>query len=500
MYLIIVRGFEGRAVNMHMDRRALAPGLIIAIAVVACAGAIRIDFARGYWADEFWTLFMTGHDVGLVRSFADRWMQDIHPPIYYASAWLFSGAFGNTVPIDRMFNILPLAVTMTLFATWRQSDLTAKSFRVALALMLLALFDFQQYLSEARSYFFVICAAAVSVWSAYETFVDSRPVSQAPGLTIIVVAANSLWITLHYVNGLIACAFVAGCALLHAYRRRFGWSGLFLSIACVSFVLWCLSFRAELAVFRLQAKPSPSLHGVVDCIRIFAVLAWHCFKANPVIGVLAIWAAVRRREQPAYLWVLLGTVVVSLIALATFNGFRPTLIPRYVMSVQAVMIAAIALLASDSLGRSRAALLLAALLALLTVAKHAWFSTPEDNWFGTGKIIASLKRDCPASRVYVVRDPLLGKAAVNRPPPDADEVRALAYRTIASKFGFAINGGTPVLAGDCPTLIWAEHVGTPVVSPAIIARNELLDRSRIASSKEFKGYSGVVFAYWPRAD
>ena len=480
------------------ERRTVVPCVVVFLAAFTAISAIRIDFIRGFWADEFWTLFMTQHDVGVRSIFADRWMKDIHPPIYYAMTWSFSGIFRNSVITDRLFNLIPLGVFTLAFSAQGASRTSTRSFLVAMSIMLFTLADFRFYLSEARSYFLVLVCAAISVGLSQATFDEAISVRQNRALAAILIIATGLWGTVHYINGLIACCFAGSCAVVHLSNGRRDWAFLFGVTAAVAVIICLVSVSAEMAVFRLQG-PSPSSGlGALSCVKLFAQMALSSIKANPVIALAAAWTVLRDRSRNPYLSAVALGLALSLVGLAAFNTLRPTLIPRYIISVQALMVAGIAILAAPVIKRSRTLLAVAFLFAFLLIAKHAWFDRQDANWFATGRIIAAIKHECPAARVYVVRNARLGPSNTNTPPPNVETVRAIAYQTIADRYGFAINSGAQTIGPTCPTLLWAEHVGTPDISPTYAAEIEKFDLSRVAKAQEIKGYSGIVFAYWPR--
>ena len=64
-------------------REGSATGVIAAAAVGLILALMSVDAAlQGPWLDEFWTLELSDTSRGLLPLVRERWVSDLHPPVF----------------------------------------------------------------------------------------------------------------------------------------------------------------------------------------------------------------------------------------------------------------------------------------------------------------------------------------------------------------------------------------------------------------------------------
>jgi uncharacterized membrane protein len=114
---------------------------------------------RGLWLDEAWSIWLSGHDIALPRIIRERWITDVHPPLFSAYAWTLEPLLGGSVGAMRLVNLggLPLAA-LTALQAWRRG--IDRDFLMLFAVMVAASPFFILYAAEFRSYFLQLLFAA----------------------------------------------------------------------------------------------------------------------------------------------------------------------------------------------------------------------------------------------------------------------------------------------------------------------------------------------------
>lgn len=79
--------------------------------------AVWAAWQRGPWLDEFWTLWLSRHDVPLMAAVRERWLIDVHPPFFTGMNWLVQTWAGNSIVARRLMNFLPLVASLLLTTT-----------------------------------------------------------------------------------------------------------------------------------------------------------------------------------------------------------------------------------------------------------------------------------------------------------------------------------------------------------------------------------------------
>ena len=193
---------------------------------------------RGPWLDEFWTLWLSAHDAPLDEIFWQRWMADLHPPLFSLMHWLAEPWAGDSYVRHRMLNLVPLAWCALFVGLVLRRHATAAPMVCVFLVCFLSLPVTTEYFAEMRSYFSLMCllfslVGCVMVIHAAEQDLDrdrDLPLLVFTGVTVV-VALNLNYIGTA-VGGLVGSAAVVACALTG--KRR--WSVALIALMAVSMI------------------------------------------------------------------------------------------------------------------------------------------------------------------------------------------------------------------------------------------------------------------------
>ena len=161
--------------------------------LLSCFGLVLLlGRLRGVWLDEASGFWLTRHDIPLARIIEERWMTDVHPPLYSAYAWLLQPLFGGSVPSMRLINLggVSLAGLTGWLAARRGVD---RNFLALFAVLVAASPFFILYAAEFRSYFLQMLFGACLV-------VQLRMVHEGRGGLPLLGLTSMLLINLHYLG------------------------------------------------------------------------------------------------------------------------------------------------------------------------------------------------------------------------------------------------------------------------------------------------------------
>jgi hypothetical protein len=426
--------------------------------LIACAAALT----RGPWIDEFWTLFAIDPGLPLGVALRQRWLTDVHPPLFYFVSRLVADVLGGDVPILRLQNAVAMACLLAFFLYANAAWLQARRFLLVYAVLAFSSYFATGYFAEYRSYYVqFVCGICFSA-CAYALLRGDMlaGVRQRHAAIAIFALTAVLLVNLHFVTALltaISLGGMAGIALLRHQRR-------------LATQIIVLGFIAGLPLAGTLWFQAPSLLGKVGghfwihtgpmgALRELAGSIAKGIGLNLAACALATGVWSRRPASPSA-DVVIGTgflliTSVSMGLLLIVNSFMPIIVDRYLLLCSVLMICGVSILAKDAAFSLRLGfpLILANAILFLAVAGYKLINEPR--WNATAAIIASRVAACPSSTIAAVASPPIGAL------PAEARVFALGYNYLARRYGFHVQMARPgqaYPADRCPTVLWIEHV------------------------------------------
>lgn len=449
--------------------------IIATLALVAASIAISIVAAltRGPWMDEFWTLWATDPTVPWPQALRQRWLTDVHPPLFSMASRLLSGLLGPDIPVRRLQNLLPLAALLAAFAYAARTWTAAGRFLLIYAVLTFSSYFMAGYFAEYRSYFAQFCCGVVFYGCGYALLSGTTiPTGRGRAVaTMALLLTSLLLVNLHFVTAVVALISLAGLAMLalHLGQRRLAAS--FCAIAAVSAAPLAITllFQARLLLARTGGHFWIET-GLSQAVVIVAGSIIKGIGCNLVIVGAAMLMLLRRPSPrleaggPASTDRLIGMAFLAVAAIAccallVINLQTPIIIDRYLVLCSAAVACGLAILARDVVFESRIGvpLLLANAVLFLAVSGGKLFHEPR--WNASATLIRTALVQCPTATVEAFQFIYPGTL------PDEWTVLHLAYDYLGQRFGFQ-----PHLAGSsspyvpaargarCADILWTEHV------------------------------------------
>lgn len=506
----------------HQPQPDVRHGSRLAFAVTATLLAFAIAlmvflcYVRGVWIDELWSIWMSRRDLPLQDLMSQRWVRDVHPPLFAALSWLFEPLVGSDIAARRMLNLLPLGgllLTSLYLARRRPENLPI----ILIFLCLLATNRyFLVYFAEHRPYFLLECAYGAALLSLFEIHRSNTDYDHPRDFPLALLLTGSIFVTLsaQYISAFVAAIPLSIIILELIIRKQWRWAVWSTGAALFAIAPLLTSFYLQLryltpTIDNLWIRTDFTL-GLQTIGRVIGYSG-----ASNVVGAaasaIAIFTALRggAEEQRARLVISRGFVsaltmgvLLSALAMIVINELKPIIQPRYLTPFAPAVSLVLAILAAPTLV-SRTAMLVAFVLnAFLLAAFWSYRETDTLRWYDTARYIRTEVQACPSARVYGLDPkyitPYLGAQG-------HDDVQAWGYGLVGRQFGFDVTqikkgSGAQVVVGDrCPTLIWAEHVpwsSAEQVRAADFTRSLPEGRS-LASASLYKGKSGFVLKLEP---
>ena len=423
-------------------------GVAAAATLTVCLIFVLIlQSERGLWLDEAWSIWLTGHDVGLRQIIRKRWITDVHPPLFSAYAWALEPLLGGSIRSMRLVNLgCLLLAALTAVQAWRRG--IDRDFLMLFAVMVAGSPFFILYAAEFRSYFLQLLFGACLI-------VQLRMVHAGRASWPMLGLTALLLVNLHYLGSLIGLILVAAEALWLAWtgRRRAAVALLIILIAAIlplAAALWAmLSVISPVSVNDISA-----LRGL---LAIGAVLG---SAALPYVAALALLprADLPTASDGSFMLVLAGALVAIAIGYSLINLVTHNLLPRHMIAAVPIGAALVALLLEKRVQFGQIGFALICANALLLAGAATAYGVTHKRWETNLALIEAVRRNCPTTQLYALNpmsllssdDRLLGVTAI-------DQVFGLTYRLIIRDAAIVPDGRQIVPQGTCPALLWVEH-------------------------------------------
>jgi hypothetical protein len=490
----------------------------MAAVVIGYAIALMVGVAwfRGIWLDEIWSIWSSRHDLPLHQVFTDRWMRDVHPPLFHAVNWLLEPVTGLNIFAHRMENLGPLVVLLGCAVLLSLKYRNTSKFIAVFCVLLLTTKDIVVYFAEHRSYFLQAMLFSIVLMAMYVISVRRSDFDSRQDKTLAGVLAGSILLSLnaHYI-----CTFVSGI-VLGAFlvdqlrQRNWRWSAWIVASGLVAAVPLVSFYLVEASYFKSTAANLWIVTHTSAAVRMIAMT----LGADAILNLVAAGAfaiTIRRcfgggklQIDDGVPWSLVVAIsAATLLALAlllAINLFQPIIVPRDLVAFAPMVSAVVAMVAAPVLWSRRFYFAAFALNAALSASVWAVWGARHEQWSQTAGRIAAQVRACPSTKVYAL-DPQF--APHYHGSPGEPEVHDWGYHLVGGYFGFpvqVIQAQDPLaspLAAQCPTVIWGEHM--PMVRIADVTATTListLPSGELARAKTFKGRTGLILTLPPMGE
>ena len=406
---------------------------------------------RGIWLDEASSYRLTSHDLAIGSIVRDRWITDVHPPLFSAYGWALQPLLGGSVRSMRLINLGGLLmVALTARAALRRG--IDRDFLALFAVLVAGSPFFILYAAEFRSYFLQMLLSACLI-------VQLRMVHEGRAPLVLLGATALLLVNLHYLGSLIGLILIGAQAVACALTGRGRLAVAMLGIMMLSVVPLAIALVAMLsAITPVSVNDVSAARGL---IAIGAVLG---SAVLPYVSALAFLprSAPPTDKDRSFAIVLIGSSVAIAGTYALLNLVTHNLLPRHMIAAAAIGAALLALLLEDRVKSARWALPLVCANALLLALAATVYGLTHKRWEANVAAIQTALTSCPASRVYALNTmSLLPADDKLHSVPAIDEYFGLTYRLIARDAGYGVrvvpDGRDIVPKAGCPSLLWVEH-------------------------------------------
>lgn len=426
-------------------------GAALALLILCAVLVLILDHGRGIWLDEATSFFLSGHDIGFSQAFRERWISDVHPPLYSLYAWALQPLLGGSVQEMRLINLGGLLyAAMVWRQAWRRG--IDRDFLLLFAVLVASSPFFILYAAEFRSYFLQLVLGACLV-------VQLRMVDEGRGGLPLFALTGLLLVNLHYYGSLVGL-ILTGAGVVHfTIRRRWRDAALLLAILIAAVIPLGLAALAMLAeITPVKVSEISQLRGLIA----IGTIAGAATVPNLVALVLLSKAPLPEEGRKRFAIVLAAALAAVMAAYFGLNLVTHNLLSRHMIGAAPIGAALFALLLEQYVKTNRRAFgLICANAALIALAAAA-YGLVNQRWETNVGRIESAMAACPGSRLHALNAmSLLDRGDRFHSVPHIDRYFALTYQLIARSRGWNVRvlpGDGPISAGrGCPSLLWIEH-------------------------------------------
>lgn len=355
-------------------------GILIAAGVLYCLMA----FSDNIWADEAYTFAMLRH------SFGDIWRittADVHPPLYYFAAKLFSAAFGYSQYAVRLFSGICYFAILAVGGAELIRLFNQKTGLLFMGLFLLFPFALEHAV-EARMYSLASLAVFLCALFSYRVWQTGALRDWAGMVAAGLCAGYSHYFALAAAGVIYGLLFL--CCLT---RNRKLLKGFFLAAAVtiVLYLPWLKSLLEQL-VYKANNEYWIAPITIGSLVQdLLTLLHANGFSAFPfffgLMGLVFLIGMLLKKEAVPLLALAVPVITMGL-GVGVSILMRPIFIVRYLVPCAPLMIFFVAWgigsLSRDTLRGGAAALFFAAFSANLIFAVGELLPNPDE--FGTASL------------------------------------------------------------------------------------------------------------------
>ncbi len=466
------------------------PGLAALLALLlATLLAQSYSGSKDIWYDEVWTFFVSQHDVPLWQIVRERWLTDIHPPLFYAISWMAKPLTGDSIIAARAINVAALLGAVGSIAMMARRIPGVSGFAATYGLAMAGSHHFVAQMIEHRSYFLSLSASAVLSTGLYAvTRLGRDYVRNDRWLLAMIGIAAVIALNLHYL-ATVAAAVVGGCFIISfAMSGHRGWAvrlALAYGLAGALVCGWFLGQR----YFVTQV----AAHFWADTTPYQAALTFYWFarmmiEANPALSLLALVGlagfGMLDQAERRFAWTACAGLVFAALAFLLINAAVPSLQARYLASLQPPALAVIAALAAPRVASSRFWLILGFAGFLVGLGLTAKSPVYGLGWTTAARAARAVQQGCPDAAVHA-RPYWKMNPDVNMGLALEPRVTRYGEELVASQVGLRLEPeGSRRVSAQCPTVVMAVHIDGSFPAETVARRAILpIDRAVLGSAR-----------------
>jgi len=424
---------------------------------------IELAPRHGPWFDEFWTRFFSDPSISLAEAFNNRWVADVHPPLFSFLAWM--AAHVHRLPIEqaRLLNFVPLGSLATYMVLLGRSHPRERPFLGVLAVSLGSSTFFIDYFVEFRSYFTGLCAFAGLTMTLVAQ--DRRQPGDTTGTRLLWCGyAVTLIVSLniHYLTTAMTVVLVAVFAIAAAIRgewRRFAIylvSGIAASAPFIGFVAYQWSTIARITHdYWLKTSMPAAVDMIAKTLvtptweaQILVSLAW-------LASAILLWRGkmIARLDRTAV--ILLVALIAEIGLLLVYTWATAALTERYLIPLSILSASLFSVVLSRPIYETPWLLWLFTITNLLGIVPTAVDRWHDPRWDEAAQYLATRQKSCPGARIVPMQQDL------NDHTPNTVQNYNEAYGYMARKWGLTLGEvDTPSPRprdASCADYYWADH-------------------------------------------
>lgn len=418
--------------------------------------------------DDYWTLHLSDPRLSVASLIDERWIQDIHPPMFNAWASLLSRLGLTSIPIARLASNLPVLVILVyaarLFA--KRVPEQARFYAIFVLLTLSAPAAIEAF-GVYRGDFWQIAAFGIQMMLARHVAYVEKDYRrrQDAGLLVIGTLATIAALTLDYGGALFGGIIAMATVLLALARGLRKWARYLLAalVVAVAAVIYIVSWQAPAWAGVFDLYQNWIEMGNSSATGILIAMLFGTILHNP----LAIAGGYLGRENwtkhdTAFAGLVGAALVASLIAVSQVDAQRRLITQSNTADI-AVMVTALMATAGNKIADRRIWMAAIGTVAILSSFGSLAAIGLDGAWQTDAKKIARTVAACPSTRVYAASGWRLDEGTGSRAAQHEERVFMLGYSRLGELNGFSpiiVNPDAPRTAapGRCPTLLWIEQV------------------------------------------
>ena len=419
---------------------------------------------HGPWFDEFWTRFFSDPSISFRSAFADRWVADVHPPLFSFLAWL-TAQFGR-LPIEqaRMLNLIPLALLTLYLVLLTKAEPRERAFVTIFAISLGSSAFFVDYFIEFRSYFTGLCAfAGLTVTLVAQ---DRRAADEERNATALTWSGYAVTLivclNIHYLTSAMTVVMVAVFGIAAAVRGDWRRFVIYLVTGALAVAPFIAFVAYQWTTIQRISKDYWLKTDIPSALHMFAsAIAAPTSQVQSLVAFAWIAAAIllfrsksRSRLEPTAL-VLLLAIAAEVATLLVYTWLTSAMTDRYLIPLWLLSVALFSLVLSRQIYHRSWLLGLFAVTNILGAAAAALPHWNDPRWDEAAQYLSTRQAACPGARIIPMQqDP-------NDHTPNTIENYNQAYGYMARKWNLVLGEvDTPSPRPrdpGCADYYWADH-------------------------------------------
>lgn len=417
----------------------------------------------GPWFDEFWTRYLSDPSVNLLEAFNNRWIADVHPPLFSFLVWLSAHVARLPIEQARLLNFIPLGLLTVYAVLLGRMRPRERPFLAVFAISLGTSAFFIDYFVEFRSYFTGLCAfAGLTITLVAQDRQQPDDARSASRLWCGYAVALIVSLNIHYLTTAMTVVMVGAFALAAAIRgdwRRFAIylaSGIAASLPFMAFLAYQWTTIERITHdYWLKTSLSAAFRMIVAAVaaptwdkQILVILAW-------LTSAFFLWRSWRDIRLHTTALVLLLAIMAEIAMLLGYAWATSALTERYLIPLAILSASLFSIVLSRPIYNRTWLLWLFAITNVLGAGPKVIDRWYNPRWDEAAEYLSIRQSSCPNARIVPMQQDL------NDRTPNTVENYNEAYAYMARKWNLKLGevdapSSRPVPT-DCPDYYWADH-------------------------------------------